>query len=154
MIKMHWLPFILNLYEFIWTDLFYSCNLFDFGFILTFQFSFMSISQRNRLNSSNSLIKGHLIYYIMYSNLILLKKNHEKIESWNQNRWVNRFIPSHRVYPKINFIIHSSHWKNNTMEVNGYRQLFVYQQTFSKENIFCVRPRIETHTGLEQVEGE
>ncbi len=36
-------------------------------------------------------------------------------------------------------------WQN-TMEVNGYRQLFVYQNI-----ILCVQQKKETHTGLEQV---
>ncbi len=39
-----------------------------------------------------------------------------------------------------------------TMEVNGYCQLFSHY--FLQNNLFCVQQKIETHTGLEQVEGE
>ncbi len=39
----------------------------------------------------------------------------------------------------------------NTMEVNGYCQLFSYQHS---SNIFCVQQKTETHTGLEQLQGE
>ncbi len=37
----------------------------------------------------------------------------------------------------------------HAIEVNGYRQLFGYQNV-----IFCVQQKKETHTGLERLEGE
>ncbi len=37
------------------------------------------------------------------------------------------------------------------MEVNGYQQLFANQHS---SECFCVQQKIETDTGLEQVEGE
>ncbi len=39
--------------------------------------------------------------------------------------------------------------EKNIIEVNGYRQL-----KFFKISLFCVKRKKETHTGLEQVEGE
>ncbi len=37
------------------------------------------------------------------------------------------------------------------MEVNGYQQLFGYQNS---SIYFCVQQNRETHTGLEQLEGK
>ncbi len=42
----------------------------------------------------------------------------------------------------------------NTMEVNGYHQLSVYQLVTIIQSIFvCVQQKNETHRGLEQLEG-
>ncbi len=40
--------------------------------------------------------------------------------------------------------------EKNTMEVNGYRQV----TNILQNTLYCAQQKKETHTGLEQVEGE
>ncbi len=42
--------------------------------------------------------------------------------------------------------------EKSTMEVGGYHKLFSYEN--SSKILFCVQQKKETHTGLEQFEGE
>ncbi len=75
-IKMLWLHLILNgkstnkalfcLYE----EIYFICvtYLFDLGFVLKFQFSFV-IFQFHKETCSNSLIKGHLLIYSIMSSV-------------------------------------------------------------------------------------
>ncbi len=55
------------------------------------------------------------------------------------------------VTEQLTVAIDFSGMDENTMEVNGHRQLFGYQYT-SKYLLLCSTE--ETHSGLEQLEGE
>ncbi len=82
MIKMQWLSLILNgkstdkalvcLYE----EISFICVtcLFDLGFVLKFQFSFI-IFQFHKETCSNSLIKEHILIYCIMSSISFCKKN-------------------------------------------------------------------------------
>ncbi len=113
MIKMQWLPLILNekstdkalvcLYE----EIYLICvtSLFDLGFVLKFQFSFV-IFQFHKETCSNSLIKGHLFIYC----IICLQSHFVKkiVRKWNFQKFKRFQINA----VHLNFLVIKESWKN------------------------------------------
>ncbi len=107
MIKMQWLPLILNgkstdkaLVVFMKRFILFVCNLFIwFGVVLKFQFSFV-IFQFHKETCSNSLIKGHLFNYCIIcleSHFVkkLIKKSNREIKIVNRIKlWVEWIVTS------------------------------------------------------------
>ncbi len=99
MIKMQWLPLILNgkstekFLVCLYKEIYFICItcLFDLGFVLKFQFSFV-IFQFHKKTCCNSLIKGHLFIYWICLQSHFVKTNREKIKVLKSKSWIESWV--------------------------------------------------------------